>query len=393
MAWIMWLLPACVLGAPPGFSPGESWTFPLVDPLAHEPLITPVMIGGKGPFLFIIDPDAFTGIDVGFLSAIPAFGNGPSYPPLSDVQIGSLHVDSLPFIAREMHTFDTAGRRIAGVIGKELITSALVLGFDRDRGIAWLATPKHATIPAGARSLEYWEGPSPDRTAPRDRGPYVTGAIDGREQNLHVDLGRTSNMLRTDRWDGLVVHDEPRTIALERGERLETTRVATAKHVTAGPSDHQIERFGVTFAPFVDSNYLAEERAATIGLDFFWDFAVAVSFDAHRIYVAPRTPVAPGPRIARWELPCKHTGCATLALRGKDLEITPEHAPVQLVLRATAHDGSPLPALEVNLDSGAEHVAVALDDTYTDAVLEVTDVSPFPRTCADAKQCVVPYVR
>jgi hypothetical protein len=392
----MWLLPACVLGAPPGFSPGESWTFPLVDPLVHEPLITPVTVGGKGPFLFILDPDAFTGIDVGFLSAIPAFGNGPSYAPLSDVQIGSLHVDSLPFIARPMHAFDTANRRIAGVIGKEVITGALVVGFDRDRGIAWLATPKHAALPPGARSLDYWEGPSPDRTAPRDRGPYVTGTIDGREQDLHVDLGRTSNMLRPDRWDGLAVHDELRTITFEDGERKDTSRVATAKHVTAGRSaagENGVERFGVTFAPFVDRNYLAGERAATVGLDFLWDFAVAVSFDAHRIYVTPRTPVAPGPRIARWALPCKHTGCAALALHGKDLEVTPEHVPVQLVVSAMAHDGTALPPLEVNLDAGAEHFAVALDDKYADAVLEVTDASPFPRTCVDAKQCVVPYAR
>jgi hypothetical protein len=383
----MWLLPACVLGAPPGFSPGESWTFPLVDPLAHEPLITPVTIGGKGPFLFILDPDADTGVDVGFIPAIPTVGNGPSYAPLSDVQIGTLHVDSLAFIARPNHAFDIANRRIAGVIGKQVITSGLVLGFDRDRGIAWLATPKHAALPAGARSFGTWERRGRGRDSPKDRGPYVTATIDGHDQDVHIDLGRTANMLRTERWAGLVVSDEPQTLVLADGERFETKKVATAKEVSAGGTT----RFGVAFAPFADSWYLAEERAATLGLDFFWDFTVAVSFDAHRIYVAPRAPVAATTRIGRWAVPCKHLGCAELVLHDKDLEVIPERVPVQLVVRAAAHDGTALPPLEIDLDAGAERFAVALDDTYAGATLEVADASPVPRTCAGAKQCVVPY--
>jgi hypothetical protein len=153
---IVLLLGGCVVGAPPGFSPGEAWTFPLVDPLAKEPLITPVMIGGKGPFLFVLDPDAATGIDIEVISQISTVGNAGYWAPLTGVQVGTLHVDSLPFLARKQHTFDVGGRRIYGVIGREVFTSGLVFGFDRDRGIAWLATPRHAQLPANARVLEYW---------------------------------------------------------------------------------------------------------------------------------------------------------------------------------------------------------------------------------------------
>src|SRR5882762_2878196 len=48
----------CAMGAPPGFSPGDTWTLPLVDPLADGKLITPVYVEGRGPYLFAIDPDA-----------------------------------------------------------------------------------------------------------------------------------------------------------------------------------------------------------------------------------------------------------------------------------------------------------------------------------------------
>jgi hypothetical protein len=383
--WFTLLLPACVIGAPPGFSPGESWTFPLVDPLAHEPLIVPVTIGGKGPFLFVVDPDADTGIDVGFIPQLATVGNGPNYAPITDVQIGTLHVASLPFIARKAHAFDTAGRRIAGVIGKEVLTSSLVFGFDRDRGVAWLATPKHATFPDGARRFDTFERTTSAK-APKDRGPYATGTVDGREEDFHIDLGRVTNMLRTDRWSGLAVSDEARTIVLPDSSRHDTARVATAKQVSVGG----IDRYGVAFAPFVD-DYLAEIRSATLGLDFFWQFAVALDLDSQRIYVAPRVQVDRAARIARWSLVCKHPGCAELALHGKDIEVIPERTPMQLVVRAAAHDGSELPTLEVDLDAGAGHFAVALDDRYTDAALDVIDASPFPRTCLDAKGCVVPY--
>ena len=380
MMMLLALVTSCVVGAPPGFSPGEAWTFPLVDPLAHMPLITPVTIHGKGPFLFILDPDAETGIDVGVIPQLPTVGNGPSYAPLTDVQIGSLHVESLPFVARPPNKFDVGGRRIAGVIGKEVMTSGLVFGFDRDRGIAWLATPKHATKPAGARSFSYWIRKS------TDRAPLVTVSVAGRDRDLHIDLGRMANRLRERFWDGLAITDEKRTVVLDNSEHIDSTRIATAPRVAIGG----IERFGVAFTPFEDRRTIPQDLEGTLGLDFFWGFAMAVDFSDHRIDVAPRTEVDRATRTARWQSACKHAGCAELVLHGNDLEVIPEHAPVELVVRATAHDGSPLPDLEVNLADGAQRFAVALDDRYTDATLDVIDASPFPRTCRDANECVVP---
>jgi hypothetical protein len=307
----------------------------------------------------VIDPDAETGIDVGFIPQLAAIGNAPNFAPITDVQIGTLHVASLPFVASKLHAFDIGDRRIAGVIGKEVLTSSLMFGFDRDRGTAWLATPKHARRLEGARQFDTFARTT-GMKAPKDRGPYATGTIDGREQDFHIDLGHVANTLR----------GGPRT----------------AKQVSVGG----IDRYGVAFAPFT-GDFLVETRSATLGLDYFWQFSVAMDYDAQRISVAPRQPVDRTARIARWSLPCKRTGCAELVLHGKNLEVIPERTPVQLVVHVAAHDGTELPAIEVDLDAGAGRFAVPLDDRYTDAVLDVVDASPFPRTCIDAKGCVVPY--
>src|SRR4029079_7367915 len=48
----------CSVGAPPGFSSGDRWTFPLVGPLEDGVLVTPATVRGHGPYLFAIDPDA-----------------------------------------------------------------------------------------------------------------------------------------------------------------------------------------------------------------------------------------------------------------------------------------------------------------------------------------------
>jgi len=52
------LLAGCASSGTSGFSKGDHWTFPLVGPLEDGLLITPATVKGKGPYLFLIDPDA-----------------------------------------------------------------------------------------------------------------------------------------------------------------------------------------------------------------------------------------------------------------------------------------------------------------------------------------------
>ena len=65
--------------APSGFSPGDSWTIPLVGPLEDGLLLVPAWIDDKGPFLFALDPDANVSIvDTDAVKAAGArTGDGP----------------------------------------------------------------------------------------------------------------------------------------------------------------------------------------------------------------------------------------------------------------------------------------------------------------------------
>src|SRR3954469_21659860 len=75
LALIGALAGACTVGAPPGFSSGDSWAFPLVGPLEDGALLVPVTVNGKGPFLFMIDPDApLTSIDEGLAVGLDLYG-------------------------------------------------------------------------------------------------------------------------------------------------------------------------------------------------------------------------------------------------------------------------------------------------------------------------------
>lgn len=162
----------------------------------------------------------------------------------------------------------------------------------------------------------------------------------------------------------------------------------------SGPRDVTIERItrSITFARADDT--IATEAQGVLGLDFFRDLNVAIDMTSGRegdAYVWPRRPVTPDKRIARWGLQCPHLGCAEIELHGQHLEVRPDRVPLQLVDHATSPQGAPLPALEITADEGAQPFAVDLDAIYADAQLEVIDASPFPRTCAGATECVVPY--
>src|SRR5207237_1156911 len=66
---------ACTVGAPPGFSSGDHWAFPLVGPLEDGVLLVPVTINGKGPYLFLLDPDApLTSIDEALAAGLDLYG-------------------------------------------------------------------------------------------------------------------------------------------------------------------------------------------------------------------------------------------------------------------------------------------------------------------------------
>ena len=115
-----------------------------------------------------------------------------------DVQIGSLHVNSLPFVASDAESFDIGGRRIAGVIGKEVLTARSCFGSTAIVATAWLATPKHATIPEGARSVDYMEARV--ATGPRREGTKDCGIRSRHDRRSRAESSTSTSAAWKARW-------------------------------------------------------------------------------------------------------------------------------------------------------------------------------------------------
>ena len=416
----------CAQGAPPGFSHGSQWTFPLVDPLADGRLVTPIYLDGRGPFLVAIDPDAaITTVD---REALP-----PAFPyryrtrltdehdtthPLADVEVRQMRVGDLTISLRDIgvsldHTFDTEGRRIYGILGRDVIEDSLVFGFDRDRGIAWLSTQEAFRAPQDASVIAYQKG------TPYTGGVVirrlVTAQVDGTSYDLHLDLGERPNQLRPQHWmeAKLAPTSVHATLIDEVGTHREVKVGGIASSVVAAgvSRDHQ------TFVAYDDRRWAYGQLEGTLGLDFFAPYAVAADWHHQRYYLTPRAPdpQATALRLGRWgaQLPCASTGCVSIDIAGAAERPTSElgmadarPAPAQdqalaritrdpatrgmgleVALSATSPTGQPFPPLYVHLPANVDTVTARLEPRYAAAQIAVTDISPFPRACTGG--CIV----
>jgi hypothetical protein len=401
----------CALGAPPGFAPHDrtSWSFPLVDPLADHRLVTPVYVDGHGPFLFAIDPDAPATVvdaDLVHASGLVMFGceraidhRDVTFPmchsDLPSVRVGELQVSSLRARVVSGGALFEDMRAIRGVLGHDITVDSLVFGFDRERGVAWLATEDSFQAPDGARVLAY------DKAARRVAAPewqvprrMVHAAIDGVEHALHVDLGRAASELRPSYWDDAKLDRKAASLAIldDLGRGRAVDRVGIADRVTV----QGVARQRVAFVAFDDRRYFHAETDGTLALDFFEPFRVEADWHHARIYLTPRVDSRQvrTARLARWGAPiatCRHAGCVELVLSDTALEVMPEpvDGDLDIVAHATSRAGAALPALEIVVPRGTAKFAMELDERYRDATLEVIDAAPFARTCANGGACVV----
>ncbi len=426
------LLAACSIGAPPGFSEGSAWTFPLVDPLADGRLVTPVMIDGKGPFLFAIDLNTrYAVVDQELYKQLGAQGSEDVLYDQSDktyrafdfslpnVRIGDLDISLLYANTWSDHMFDSVGRRIYGVLGREVLADSLVFGFDRDRGIVWLKTAQAFSPPADARVLEYGKDEraigktvgisgKDDKIRKGRRSLYlrhelVSTTIDGKTYPLAIDFGRVVNQLRYGRWaeTGIAPVAKPGVVIDEIGGRRATEFTGNAQHVEA----QGVERDALAFVTFDDQRWLDDGALeGTLGLDFWKPFAVADDQQHEKLYLTPRRDPAESAqlRMNRWGalLPCSATGCAAVQVTSDtapQLQVTRDpsagQVPLELVVAATAANGDKLPMLTISLPAGVADLSTPLDSRYTGATLDVIDASPFPRECDSPAHCVISDLR
>lgn len=426
------LLGSCAVGAPPGFSAGDQWVAPLIGPIENGLLLVPALVNDKGPFVFAIDPDAHVSIiDRQVVDeAKPRTGEGPKmldetdtqqnrfYGEILSWQIGTLTVQGpKPAQIVPTGTFDTDGRRIHGVLGRDIIADSLVFGFDRDAGVITLATQKQAAVPPGSTAIPYDKLTSKIQNVEVVPTPrrLVHATIGGMSFPMHLDLGAYTSQLRPRSWPRakLVAQDAEVGVVDEAGMARILKQETTAPSVTVAG----VTTKDVAFVPYTDRRWPDQEIEGTLGLDFFKPYAVTVNWDKDTYYVRPRASAGGSDqvkqRIARWQSKtlssCASLGCvkATLIdpLAGKPPEeLPPQHPglvasivreqsalslPLEVLIAVTPAAGKPpLKWLVASFPPGIARTMTHLPAEYLGATLTVVDASPFPRTCPTEQGCV-----
>jgi hypothetical protein len=424
-------LSSCASGPPPGFSGGDQWVIPLIGPLEDGPLLVPALVNDKGPFVFAIDPDAHVSIiDEDVLKAAkPATGEGPRmldendteqnkfYAEIISWQIGSLTVQGpKPAQIVGKGTFDVDGRRVHGVIGRDIIADSLVFGFYRDSGIVVLQTQKEFKTPAGATPIKYSKLQSriPNaETLPLPRR-LVKATIGGQAYPLHVDFGVQPSQLRSRAWARAKLVGSPIELGLvdEAGMVRKVKETARAESVSVAG----VAAKDVVFVPYGDKRWPDQDIEGTLGLGFFKPFNVVVNWDSDAIYVSPRdrsSLMNVSGRIGRWHsktlTSCANAGCVKVSaidpLAGKPPEQMPEKHPglvtsiardasakqlnLEVLIAVTPAEGKgPLKWLVANLPAGTDRAMTHLSADYIGARFTVVDASLFPRPCPAEGACV-----
>lgn len=436
-------------GAPSGFSKGDHWTFPLVGPLEDGLLLAPATVHGKGPYLFVIDPDAsISAIDQQVAGdAGLATSRGPTlldetgtaamraYAELTDLQLGTLAVDRRIVMLVPQDFYNAEARRVHGVIGRDVLADTLVFGFDRDQGIAMLSIAQTFKPPPDGIAVHYdtvsvdpvmmsavgqssaRESSNSDdasrigvvtraNTSGIDPTPVVrrvaAAQIGGAQVMMHLDLGGPVSELREPLW--AKVKAQPTAVKQRLVDEVatvrEVTRGATASDVTLGAA----KTLQITLVPYVDKRFAIAKVDGALGLDFFRPFAVYANWSARTYYLKPRGDAAATAtaRLGRWgaALPtCPHPGCVTATLTattgGTRLDVVrdPEAAKRALELRVgvTPAAGKTAAALIVELPADVDKISGGVPENYDGATLTVLDASPFTRPCDSKDGCVYQF--
>lgn len=405
--------------------------------------MTPVSVGGHGPYLFLIDPDAdITAIDKQVVDeAKLTLGVGPSrfdetsaeqqrsYAEVLDLQVGSLTIARRSAMVVPATFYNTGGRRVNGVLGRDVLGEALVFGVDRAQGLATLSTRKAFTPPPDAIAIPYQavsvdpgavsasrpmdmntsghdasarvgtntNGPRTDVAAPRR---VAAAQIGGVKVAMHLDLGGPVSQLRESLWSKakLAPADVKLRLVDEAARVREVAHAGIAATVTLGAA----QASHVTMVPYADSRFAAEKLDGALGLDFFAPYAVYASWDSNTFYVKPRGDAAATAtaRLGRWgaAIPaCPHPGCVTASVAATpegikfDIVRDPEaaHHALEVRLGVTPAPGKSAAQLIVELPSNVDNITGGISPEYDGATFTVLDVSPFIRPCAGDAGCVI----
>ncbi len=336
----------CVVGAPHGFSSGKHWTFPLVGPLEDGVLLTPVKINGNGPYLFLIDPDSpRSSVDNAIVSENQLYsGFGREQLDENDhsqqvrlaevktLEVGTLTVSKRQVRVHKVGTFWVGGRRVRGVLGRDVIADSLIFAIDRDRGIGHLATQGNFAAPADATVIKYRDFTCADcgrrgEATPGLESDIVTRRLvearvnETHKVTVHLDLGGRTSML----WPAkLKAFKMPRldvkaTLTDELGSTRKVKFGSIAAKVKVGP----LEASGLLILPFGDKRWREVDLDGTVGQNFLADYHVTVNWHKKRFWLAKRdreqAVALTKERMGRWGsvfAGCERPACVDIQMTG-----------------------------------------------------------------------------
>ncbi len=302
------------MGAPLGFSSGKSWSFPLIAPLEDGPYLVPVKINGKGPYLFEIDPDSpVSSVDAAIRSDLDLYTTRMpeelderdklvpvALAEVNKMQIGdTLTVSQLKVRVHNFGTYWSGGRRVRGVLGRDVIADSLIFAADRDRGLATLAVQGQLEPPADAIPIS-WRDYRFRSNSPRRR---LTHAIINQTHKviMHLDLGNRFSML----WPSKIAALKLPTVRVEARttDELATTRIVDHGAMVAMLQVGGAEVNGIIMIPYGDKRTREVDLDGSLGQSFFRFYNVIANWHHSKMYLTPRNPdvVATAPyRLARW---------------------------------------------------------------------------------------------
>ncbi|HEU5058366.1 MAG TPA: retropepsin-like aspartic protease, partial [Kofleriaceae bacterium] len=315
----------CAVGAPPGFSDGDLWTFPLVAPLEDDLLLVPVYVNDRAePLLFMIDPDSRqSSIDSALQSELKPYSvQAPEEVTEADspipifvaeiarIKVGDLEVRNLKMRVHNAGTFFSGGRLVRGILGRDVISDSLVFAADRDRGVAFLAIQGSLSPPPGAIEIGYrhYFHRQITKVKLNDRHTF----------DVHLDIGaRTSMLLPRELAKANLPRLNVRALLVdEYGYKREESTGGLAAKVALG----QARADGVLFLPFGDKRIDDEEVQGVIGHNVFARFHLTMNWDKKKLWLKPRSNDVIGTareRLRRWGNlfdRCKNPACVTVQL-------------------------------------------------------------------------------
>jgi hypothetical protein len=418
---ILAVVSGCTVGAPPGFSTGESWTIPLIGPLEDGLLLVPALVNGKGPYVFLVDTDAHVSIvDQEVVKQTGArTGEGPHlldesdtqqaryYAEILEMQLGTLTFKGpKPAQIVPAGTFDAGGRRIHGVLGRDIIADSVMFSFDRDSGALTLATQKGAKPTGTAVTYSLLRSRIDNAEVIPLSRKLVTAQINGVPFAMHVDFGASASQLRMRSWPKakLAAVDAPLVLVDEVGMPREVKQEAFADAVSLGGMTAQ----HVGFVPYGDKRWPDQDLEGTLGLSFFTPFSVTANWDSKTLYLRPRAQVDAATRIGRWQSKtlsgCANLGCvkgSVIDPLANAVEKPAQHpgvvvsfardataAQLDLEVLVEVKANSTTKWLLVNMPYGTDRAMTHLSAEFIGATMTVLDASPFPRQCPAEGGCV-----